>query len=665
MSHRENDTNCLKNHIVNTSPKEKGTTFNCPVCQRAASPLTPRTPNEKWAEQFLLNPFFLAMSPMGKNKGDRFCDSCLYTGTSYKAKTFCTVCKEALCTSCDKVHRKNKATRNHNILDISQVSTDPELAVSFSGGVTCSDHLDKDIEYYCKGHNVMCCHICSFDKHKGCTDILKISDHVHELLVQNEPQSAADRMQQLEEHLFKYTEINDAVLKKMEKELDEMPKQIYDLRKKFNSALAQLEKRIIIEKNAILREQTSLKNEEKRKCHFLITAIRNSHRHLEAVSKCKKSAHVLITLNKFFEQLDNYEKTVHENFTENVSVEATLHINEQLMVIADMPEIQMGKLEVREYRQSHQVVLPTKLQQMMRVPRNGDSNEQKDNSMYGPDPLKKCKPEIVSKIKTKYPDTRIPAYEELSLLNDGKIMLLDSNTYRCRLYDSSHEHVADYVLSSKPYDVCLVEATKVAVALPQEHKIQFLTIDKGIRPIRNIDTKLQCTGLAALSREQLAVCGLKGDKLCWGTMSVIGKETLLSEICSTIYYDSFLTLNSEKSRVYVSCFDPPAVYCYDLQGKLIFRYENQSLDGATGVGLDKEDNLYVVGSRSHNILQVSPEGNHLQEFTTGIPKYPRAICFDSSGQRFLLTNSNGQESFDVDIFEMKGKPTLKTVFFLT
>ncbi|KAK3600143.1 hypothetical protein CHS0354_031413 [Potamilus streckersoni] len=250
-------------------------------------------------------------------------------------------------------------------------------------------------------------------------------------------------------------------------------------------------------------------------------------------------------------------------------------------------------------------------------------------------PLKDCRPAKIAQFKADYTDGKDSGYTGLTCLPDGKILLVDYHNYTCRLYDQSNRHLADYTLNSSPCDVCVIEGFRVAVTLPDNKEIQLLTVNNSIHPGRTINTNLHCYGIVALSEDKLVVSGRKKDSLYWCIISMNGSVNLFVEVCHTIWSCSLATNNS-KTRIYVSCFRPSAVYVYGVDGTLIFTYTHDDLDGARGVAVDRDENMYVVGEKSVNIHQVSPNGTPLHVFSTGIPKSPEAICFTCSGDKFVL-----------------------------
>ncbi|KAL3854787.1 hypothetical protein ACJMK2_014036 [Sinanodonta woodiana] len=269
-------------------------------------------------------------------------------------------------------------------------------------------------------------------------------------------------------------------------------------------------------------------------------------------------------------------------------------------------------------------------------------------------PLKECKPERIAHFNADYTDGKNSGYTGITCLPDGKILLVDYINYTCRLYDQSSQHIADYTFISRPCDVCVIEGFQVAVTFPENKSLQLLTVGNSIKPGKIINTNLRCYGIVALSENQLVVSGRKKDSQHWCIVSMDGSVKLQVNVYHTMWSSSLAT-NNGRTRIYVSCFTPSAVYVYSIDGKPIFTYEHKTLVGARGVAVDREENMYVVGEKSLNIHQVSPNGAPLQVFYDGIPKSPGAICFATSGDEFVLMGDFhviGDRKL-VQIFELK------------
>ncbi|CAC5418191.1 unnamed protein product [Mytilus coruscus] len=100
------------------------------------------------------------------------CDSCLYDETNQNARKWCTSCKEFLCKECEKTHKKNKSTRDHQLISIDDYRKIENVPIF----LTCSDH-DKKLEWFCRSHDKALCVVCLPTEHGSCSDVIPIDEH--------------------------------------------------------------------------------------------------------------------------------------------------------------------------------------------------------------------------------------------------------------------------------------------------------------------------------------------------------------------------------------------------------------------------------------------------------------------------------------------------------
>ncbi|KAK3593412.1 hypothetical protein CHS0354_021993 [Potamilus streckersoni] len=191
---------------------------------------------------------------------------------------------------------------------------------------------------------------------------------------------------------------------------------------------------------------------------------------------------------------------------------------------------------------------------------------------------------------------------------------------------------------------------RIAVSLPNEKKIQFLTcrihIPNGKKfrftpSCSSITTKYYCDGLTVLGKDKVVISGYNdtGNKnYFWSIMTTSGKEEYYRDINQTGDKGTYLATNKSKTCIYMSCFDINTVYCFGLDGHLYFKYKSKGLKGPMGIGVDRDGNVYVVGLRSQNIHQLSQDGSFIKFISSGILTAPQKIAFSVDGLTSLITN---------------------------
>ncbi|XP_052777166.1 E3 ubiquitin-protein ligase TRIM33-like [Mya arenaria] len=109
-----------------------------------------------------------------------FCHPCNDEGDKHKAEGFCCQCHQFLCKTCIKFHRRNKMTKEHEILDEHNMPSSKEMLVETDTECNkfCNDHPTERIKYYCAVHNEFGCGDCMIPRHCSCKprNIGKISN---------------------------------------------------------------------------------------------------------------------------------------------------------------------------------------------------------------------------------------------------------------------------------------------------------------------------------------------------------------------------------------------------------------------------------------------------------------------------------------------------------
>ena len=100
--------------------------------------------------------------------GVKLCQACQRESESETATTWCKECMEALCDMCVKYHRRNLATKSHQLQSIENVKFD-EFPIQ--GDIAnCNEH-NKSLEFFCTDHDAPCCITCATLLHRKCETV--------------------------------------------------------------------------------------------------------------------------------------------------------------------------------------------------------------------------------------------------------------------------------------------------------------------------------------------------------------------------------------------------------------------------------------------------------------------------------------------------------------
>ncbi|KAL3888182.1 hypothetical protein ACJMK2_000561 [Sinanodonta woodiana] len=617
---------CLQSYITSkTLEHEKKKCIECPVCRKTAGHFKENKSISEWASLFPVDTVIQSMLPT-KSKVDRVCDACAPDGSSVTATGFCAVCEEAMCDICLSVHRKQKMTKAHSLLTMDEALNNPHNVMKFAEGFTCPDHEDEDLKFYCNNHKIACCGICYFENHNSCSKVRILKEELPALLRETKPSEIIKQLKKLESHLKMFIDVTESNIKDLESQVNGLTDQIREMRTKINTALDELEMKVKMEGRRIHKEVAIRTQEENNQCLSLIHAIRNSQLLCETVHKYGNDIQKFLTADKLKSQLPSYYSQVREKYDRTDKVTVKVKFTPLLQSIVSFSSSDFGKLV------SKTVSIYTV------------SGLRK--------PTKECQVEKVETFNVNI-SGGTPGYIGITILPRGRVMLLDYNKSKCILLNNSYQVVATYKLTKQPSDICVVGDEEVAVSVRFEKKIQLLSVkDDVISPVRTITTTYECWGISSAEKGEMVVVGDCGnDRYCWSLIRD-GREVSYSDQYHTKSgYVNYIAINNSKTRVYITLHDKNSLLCFNMEGKKQYTYSPDNLKCPSGVTVDRDDNIYVVGYASNNIHQLSPEGCILHVITTEIPQYPWAISFDNSRDIFIITNNSERQT--LHIYQLK------------
>ncbi|KAL3891384.1 hypothetical protein ACJMK2_003646 [Sinanodonta woodiana] len=606
---------CLHSHIATEAAKdEKLRYIKCPVCRNSASPSIKERPTSEWATLFPVNSVLQSIVP-AKSKVDCLCDACNSEGTTAPAEGFCLVCKESMCRNCLQVHRKLKMLKDHNIISVEELACNPENVLKLAEGFTCSEHQGEDIKYYCKDHKVPCCGTCFFRGHNKCSKVLDLKEKLPDLLCENKPVEMLADLKKIESHLKKFMETNETSVNNLKTQVSELTTEIRKVRKEINDILDKLEDHVKTEGNRIYKEEVLRIQEQNHQCLSLIHAVRNSHYLFEAVDKYGSNMQQFLMGEKMKSQLNSYCNLVGEKYEKTEAIRFEVQLAPSIKSMLSLSLSELGMVTTRSIFNTIQVGCLRRS-------------------------MKDCRVERVDVVDIKVPNNCKPYYTGVTFLSGDRVMLADYNNNQCILLSSSYQFIASHTLTGQPWNICVLDDTEVAVSLYYWNKIQILSvIDDIIKSVRTVTTKYSCNGIASAGKGEIVVNGYCGNKKSqWSRINMWGDVKCTHQYDSSDYHDNYIALNSTSTRVYVSVCNMNLLLCFDMDGKKLFTYSPDNLRYPMGVAVDRCDNIYVLGTDSNNIHQLSPDASVQQVVNAGKPRYPRAICIHQSKNILIITN---------------------------
>lgn len=158
----------------------------CPICRKEFT-----VPKEGWTG--LQKNFFMErlveMEKISEPSKKTLCNFCLadYDDSSGVeiplATTSCLDCHENLCEDCSRHHRKQRLSREHQIVELgSQV-----IVKRPSPMISCGQHKGEQLKLFCNECKSLVCVLCFVEGHKShnCSDVQKVADEFRKQIEQD------------------------------------------------------------------------------------------------------------------------------------------------------------------------------------------------------------------------------------------------------------------------------------------------------------------------------------------------------------------------------------------------------------------------------------------------------------------------------------------------
>lgn len=230
------------------------------------------------------------------------------------------------------------------------------------------------------------------------------------------------------------------------------------------------------------------------------------------------------------------------------------------------------------------------------------------------------------------------------LLTADFLVLADNHNNSVKILDTKHRMViTEYRLSSAPWNVAVVEDEQLAVTLPKERAIQFLTLSEGMLfEGKRLKVDGDCRGIA-YSHHRLAVtCDSP-------TPSKIEILDMHGRIIKTLSKDrngkhlfkcpQNLASTPDGDYLYVTDRVTCDVTKITFDGEIVATYDDPTLCSPEGIAVTSDGTLIVCNYKNNMLHLVSPECEKLKILKplTDDVLCPTAICYCEKRNRLYVS----------------------------
>lgn len=198
-------------------------------------------------------------------------------------------------------------------------------------------------------------------------------------------------------------------------------------------------------------------------------------------------------------------------------------------------------------------------------------------------------------------------------------------------------NIRNITLTGNANGLSAIDDETVAVTFPNGHYIEIICVATG-----EVNNKIEVDGMCfqVAYRNGLLYVGFD-EKI--EEINFTGKT--IRRVPSPTADIGYIAATDEK--LFVTDLEKNLLYCCDFTGLVLWEFEDRKLEWPMGVTTDNDGNVYVVGSSSHNVLVISPDGKHHRELlneSNGL-KDPIGIHYDKTNNSLIVCNKESGDAF--------------------
>ncbi|KAK3576102.1 hypothetical protein CHS0354_032227 [Potamilus streckersoni] len=488
----------------------------------------------------------------------------------------------------------------------------------------CLKHSKERIGLFCTDHSTFCCNSCGFLEHRKCSNINTLDNVLEDICIPTKSKNIGTYLRQLNNQLIHITKTVKRNFDSIQREKDTILHEIRTLRVTVNAKLQKIEDDLIgcLEGN-FKTEDLNFRLMEA-KLNRLIAAIQSDLSQLDLMLTHGSETQKVIMLHTLDQNQNRYFKAISDYQEEINDVKFTFEVDKVFKdLVNTLTEI--GTIRVSRSKPD---LLPIPSRQ----------------------PLSGRKAVKVSEFNVKLAeDKEVCHISDIIQLNDLRFLLVDHGNLRIKICGPDFQCQDNMTFSKHPWNVCALSDCEVAVTVPNLKIIQILALNQTMQKIRDIRTKLECWGIAAIKDQLLFTTGK--DEHCILIIDKAGTDIM--SIRSISYKKEHLmrpipVVNDVmKAVLYVSYEQGEKLVAYNYACDVVFAYMNPDMKVVAGVDTDKEGNVYICGYGSHCIQQISANGRLINTMPSEkLVKKPLSIRLYRDINKFVLTYG------DCDIVEI-------------
>jgi hypothetical protein len=536
------------------------------------------------------------------------CDICNQRHLSINATDWCPECQETLCPNCNEHHSLAKSSSDHNTIPILDYQKQPSFLADIK--LFCADHNQR-YQLYCVTHECSICYRC-IKTHRECSDVIPIDEVVDNAKTSQNFQDLRQEVEDLVENIKRLRSDREENLSTVSDQVQKHILKVQNLRSNINQHLDKLEeelkselKKLENKANTDIQGTIAILNDKE-------NDIVKRQKNIEDITKHASDFQAFFGMREVKSNVTEHERYIQSlkddhNFTQiNITCSIDTKIQDILTNVKSF-----GSVGYQTERSSVSLVR-NKNKQAQILTTNDKSLKLKRKVQHGGDRVRGCC--VTTKglmLFTSHGDDQL-----IIVHGDGSI---------------------NKVAVKHSFDVVCIDDNTAAVTSGDS------PLATGIH-IVNI-AGLSITPFVRLPGRPYGITFYNDSLIC-----CVENKNLLVLSCSADFRISTIPNTATPTYSYVVAFAEKVIYtdrtantinCCLFNGTPVWKFKNEDvLVLPSGITVDENGNLYVVGERTSKTVVISADGQYQKQILTsqdGLNE-PSAVCFDEPRKHMLVAN---------------------------
>lgn len=542
------------------------------------------------------------------------CGPCGFEHVTKTAKKWCSNCGEGFCEECEKVHRATKMSRAHQLISINNYMQMQNISIS----QTCTVH-QKGYGWYCKEHDMPLCVSCVPNEHKTCSDVISLHDAAKNAKCSTAFADLEDTIDGAIKNVQKFVNTSGLAIDDFDRQEVAIKKTINETRNEINKHLDELERNLLVDLTKEKQTCKSKYNDNQSQLQLSAKRLIQFKHKTTQMKEYASEMQVFLGTREIKKLVDDEIKAL-MNVPSPLKYRITLEINPKFKsFIKDVDHL--GKIKIEENSNLVEFTDPKIGQAQMQV------------HLSPPNTCHNVQLHFEKKFTISKEGTVVMAISGCTVLQSGHLLVAD-NFGKAQLmeYTGEGKHVRNIPTWTVPFDVTMIDSTRIAVTYGYSECVEIIRLQDNHVENRTV-LENNCFGITYQKGRIYCVVFGKGIVVMDLSGNTLDEITLSNSL--SVYY-----ITSTENRLYYTDSKAHQLYCCSIAGEVIWIFHDERIVNPTGLSVDGNHNIFVVGKISKNIVLIKNDGKDSKILAT--PSHdldkPNVICYDK--RRLLICEEN-------------------------